>query len=117
MNRFLLIDDDEFEPIVVTRILANKYGYGYKLDHAKSLKKAKKLMNKHNYSLVLLDDQLSDTIDARTSVIAVRALLNDTPLIIISHDIEKEYLRDITVTQGVPVVHKNDLPDFVYKAA
>ena len=102
---------------MVSRILANKYGYGFKLDHAKSLKKAKKLMNKHLYDLVLLDDQLSDTVDARVSVIAIRGLLNETPLVIISHDTNKDYLRDVTVTQGAPVVSKNDLPDFVYQAA
>jgi len=94
MTRVLLIDDDEFERVVVTRILANKFKYGFTLDYVKTLPHAVKLMIKNEYDYVLLDDRLSNDVNAKTSV-----------------NINKDIL------QVSDIVHKNDLPEYVYNVA
>lgn len=117
MTRVLLIDDDDFERVVVTRILANKFKYGYTLDYAKTLPHAVKFMIRNEYDYVLLDDCLSKDVNAKISVNILRVHLKNAPLIIISNNLLDAHLMDKNILQVSDIVHKNDLPEYVYNVA
>jgi len=117
MTRVLLIDDDELERVVVTRILANKFKYGFTLDYVKTLPHAVKLMIKNEYDYVLLDDRLSNDVNAKTSVNILRVHLKNAPLIIISNHLLDAHLSNKDILHVSDIVHKNDLPEYVYNVA
>jgi len=52
MTTILLIDDDEFENVVMTRLIANHVKYGFRVDFARSIDEAIKYLKKQTYDHV-----------------------------------------------------------------
>lgn len=113
----LLIDDDEFENIVVTRLLAKHAKSKIKVDYAKTLDEGLTLLKDNQYDHVYLDDELSYCVNATTSVDIIRDYLNGAELIIISNNVNRDYLRDASILDVAAIVSKNDLSDFVNETA
>jgi ActR/RegA family two-component response regulator len=114
MPSILLIDDDEYENIIVTRILANHFKYGFLLDFAKTLDDALTHLMTNTYDYVFLDDRLSATINSVVSVKVLKQYLKGAELVIISNNLYEAHLLDKSILQVADIVHKDDLPNYVY---
>jgi len=117
MTTILLIDDDEFENVVMTRLIANHVKYGFRVDFARSIDEAIKYLKKQTYDHVYLDDVLSYDVNATVSVEQIKAHLNGAPLVIISNNIERDYLKSNDILNVDAIVSKNDLSDYIYATA
>ncbi len=113
----LLIDDDEFENIVVTRLLAKHTKSKIKVDYAKTLDEGLAFLKNNQYEYVYLDDELSYCVNATKSVDIIRDYLSGAQLIIISNNVNREYLRDASILDVAAIVSKNDLSDYVNETA
>jgi len=117
MINVLLIDDDEFENVVVTRLMANHVKYGFRVDYAKSVEEALEFLKTETYDHIYLDDELSHDVNATVSVDQIRGHLKGTPLVIISNNINRAHLQDKDILRVNAIISKNDLPDYIYQSA
>lgn len=106
MLKILLIDDDPVEFRLIERMLKDCYSKPFSLRFAQTLEKGITILKTQKTDIVLLDDKLNHGRTAQDSVPAIKEISNDVPLILISSDINAEYLRDKTILDVYDVVDK-----------
>ena len=113
MFSVLLIDDDSSEELIVSRLLAELTTDSFKLAYVDQCSKGMRLLNEHQFDLILLDDRLSQTINA---TFTVRMLKNTTylaPIVISTNDSRAPYLQDPKLLGVADVVDKARLGEFL----
>jgi len=118
MYKILLIDDEEWEQRLITDYCKQAFGNHYRLDHTRSVDQAVHLIKQKNFDFILLDNVLSGDVTARVSVPFLKGITGDTPIIIISNIIEKDYLKSPDILGVDHVVAKDKLESFlkIYKS-
>jgi len=115
MKRILLIDDDEYEHMLVNFLLKDQYASAFSLGYASNVDDAKTYLKQNGVDYILLDDKLSDgTTSAETIPILQRQAFN-VPIIIISKDTNGQHLKDRARLGMNRVVDKFKLKDELAK--
>ena len=109
MLRVLLIDDEELEFKLIKLMFRDVYKSEYELQYAKTVYDAEKLISEKTFDIILLDDNLADGSNATTNVPALKTIASNTPLCIVSKNIDAAHLRDKTILDVYDVVDKFDL--------
>lgn len=109
----LLIDDDELEHMFVTRMLKKFMKSNFHVEHVEKCSKAMTALFDKKYDLVLLDNLLHGQVSARFSVPIIRQANRETPIVIISNNIEFDYLKNPADLGVDAIVDKADLGAFL----
>ncbi|WP_298916191.1 response regulator [uncultured Algimonas sp.] len=109
----LLIDDDAHELEIVQRVLTVLTEAPFAVDHVVRVSEAVKLLNDHDYDLVLLDNRLSDRISAQFSAPFVTSAFSRATVAIISSDIDVPYLETPEQLGVDHIVDKKDMIVFL----
>jgi CheY-like chemotaxis protein len=111
--KILLVDDEVTEFDMVQRILKALTNAPIKLDHVEKCSAAVRLLNTHDYDLVLLDNRLSRTVSAQFSVPFIASAFSRAQIAIISNNIDEPYLN-CPKTLGVDyVIDKRHMISFL----
>lgn len=116
MTRILLIDDDILERQSLKRCvdkIANSDGTS--VHHAFKCSEAIDLLLQHSFDLVMLDNLLAASISGKFSVPMIKQYLGSCPLVIISNNIDVDYLQDPETLGVDAVIDKRDLDIFMLK--
>lgn len=109
MLRVLLIDDEELEYKLIKLMFRDVYKGDYQLEYATTLSEAASILERKNFDMILLDDNLADGSNAVSNVPALKGIAANTPLCIVSKNIDAEHLRGKAILDVYDVVDKFDL--------
>lgn len=113
MIEVLLVDDDPFMRIMVDRTLAFLTDNQQNITYEASCSDALHHVNRQKYDLILLDNRLSRTITAQTTVPMFRKSRFQSPIAIISNDISVDYLSHPSILGVNYIVDKDNLVSFL----
>ncbi len=106
MLNILLIDDDSVELRLIDNMLRECYKEPYVLRYAETIEGAMSVLKTQKIDVVLLDNKLDNGVTAKDTVPMIKKLTDDVPLILISSDINFDYLKDKTILDVYDVVDK-----------
>jgi two-component SAPR family response regulator len=109
MLNILLIDDDIVEFRLIERMLKECYGGKFILRYANTVEKAVTILKTQKTDIVLLDDKLDHGRTALDSVPVLKGVNDSVPLVLISSDINAEYLRSKTILNVYDIIDKFNL--------
>lgn len=109
MLRVLLIDDEEIEYKLIKLMFRDVYEGDYHLEYASTLQDAELLLERKDFDMILLDDNLADGTNAKTNVPVLKTISENTALCIVSKNIDADHLRDKTILDVYDVIDKFDL--------
>ena len=113
MFEVLLVDDDPFMRVLVERTLALLTDNQHEVTFETMCSDALHHVNRQTYDLILLDNRLSRTITARTTVPMFKKSRFQSPIAIISNDTGVDYLSHPSILGVDYVVDKNNLIEFL----
>ena len=106
-NSFLIVEDSLFDQERITRVLNRNYRNA-NIQYASTLEAARALLETHEFSMILLDNNLPDGTGANFVLeLAKKPDLADVPVIIIS-DWPSPFMWHKAQTAGVKFVLKKD---------
>jgi CheY-like chemotaxis protein len=111
--RVLLIDDDPDEGLITDRTLRTLTDGQFDLTHVTTCSNAMRLLNTHAYDLILLDDRLSQTIDANFTVVMLRNTKFTAPIVISTNNEKAPHLDDPARLGVTDIINKMNLSDFL----
>jgi len=106
MLNILLVDDDPVEFRLIDRMLKDTYEEEYVLRYAKSLEKAEAILKTQKTDIILLDDKLNHGLTALDSVPTLKNINQSVPMVIISSNIDADYLKDKVILDVFDIVDK-----------
>ena len=106
MLNILLVDDDPTEFRLIDRMLKDTYKEDYVLRYADSLEKAKVVLKTQKTDIILLDDKLNHGRTALDSVPALKNIDEAVPMVLISSNIDADYLKDKVILDVYDIVDK-----------
>lgn len=114
MLNILLIDDDLLEKELVESVLQKHLSErSFKLQHVFKCSDAITFLIKGKFDLVLLDNMLAASISGKFSVPVIRQYLKDTPLVIVSNNIDLDYLKSPEILGVNDIISKSSLTAFL----
>lgn len=121
MVNILLIDDDLLERELVDSVLQKHLSEeAFMLQHAFKCSEAITYLLRDRFDLVLLDNMLAASISGKFSVPVIRQYLKEAPLVIVSNNIDIDYLKDPEILGVSNIVPKSSLnaflADFIFTA-
>jgi CheY-like chemotaxis protein len=111
--RVLLIDDDPDEGLITERALRSLTDDQFDLTHVTKCSNAMRLLNNHAFDLILLDDRLSQTIDATFTVLMLRNTKFTAPIVISTNNEKAPHLDDPAKLGVTDIINKINLSDFL----
>ncbi|RKQ72174.1 response regulator receiver domain-containing protein [Litorimonas taeanensis] len=113
MIKVLIIDDELAEKELIACKLTRLFGSdGYSIHHAFKCSEAIKLLLQYQYDFVLLDNNLAASISGQFSVPIIKQYVQNAKLVIISNNIDEDYLQSKTILGVDDIVDKAYLEDF-----
>lgn len=106
MLNILLVDDDIIEFRLIERMLKDCYEGKFSLRYANTLEKAVTILKTQKTDIILLDDKLDHGRTALDSVPVLKGVNESVPLVLISSNIDADYLRNKTILNVYDVVDK-----------
>ena len=111
MLRVLLIDDEELEYKLIQLMFRDIYKKNYKLEYVKTIAEAEAILGEQAFDMILLDDNLADGSNAIRNVPALKMITENTPLCVVSKNINAAHLRSTTILDVYDIVDKFNLRD------
>ncbi len=116
MTNILLIDDDVLEKEILTRTIKKIVGkQPFEVHHAFKCSTAIDQLLTHKFDIILLDNLLAASISGKFSVPILKQYIGICPLVMISDNIDIDYLEDPTTLGVDAIIEKSDLPLFLLK--
>lgn len=111
---FLLIDDEIPEKELIDAKLEAVFGEGrYGFKHVLKASDAIKCLLKEDFDFILLDNNLAASISGRFSVPVIRQYVRDSKLVVISNNVDVDYLQDPSILGVDAIVDKAEFESFV----
>jgi DNA-binding NtrC family response regulator len=111
---FLLIDDEVAEKELIDAKLQAVFGEGgYGFKHVLKASDAIKCLLTEDFDFILLDNNLAASISGRFSVPVIRQHLRGSNLIVISNNVDVDYLKDPSILGVDGIVDKANFESFV----
>lgn len=109
MLNILLVDDDIVEFRLIERMLKDSLDGQFILRYAGTIEKAATILKTQKTDIVLLDDKLNHGLTAVDSVPVLKGINDSVPLVLISGDINADYLQNKTILDVYDIIDKFDL--------
>ena len=94
MKRFLLIDDDKHEHMLINYLLKDRYQDSYQLTYVRNVEEAQAHLSTKGVDTILLDDKLENGMTSADSIPLIQTTAFNVPIIIISKDVNGKHLKD-----------------------
>ena len=107
--KILLIDDDPAEEVIIDRALKASGLETYELVYVDRCSTAMRHLNERAFDLILLDDRLSQTINAVVSVQMLKNTRFSAPIVISTNDNSASHLQDPQSLGVHEVISKSDV--------
>lgn len=111
MISVLLIDDDDFQHVILNHMLKSCFGDGYTLESASNLEDALSLLGDNRFDAIFLDNRLVPFKDFRETFPKISAVANGTPTYVISSHIEEPCFQEAAHFGVSKVIDKFELKD------
>lgn len=109
MISILLVDDDDFQHVILDHILQGCLQTGYALDGAKSLDAALDILADKRFDAIFLDNRLTPYKDFRETFPRIRAIAEGTATYLISSHIEDPCFHEAKSLGITKVIDKFEL--------
>jgi len=94
MISILLIDDDDFQHVILNHMLKSCFDDGYTLESASNLEDALTVLEVKQFDAIFLDNRLVPFRDFRETYPKIRAVANGTATYVISSHIEEPCFQE-----------------------